>query len=399
MTLPSCFYGCRGWAWMRAMPLFFETFARHTEIDDGEQGEDKRLDAADEEDVERLPEDQQTLNGRGQHHPEGAARQTRRHQARHIADKQAEQVDHQRAGKDVAEQPQRERHRLDDLLDDVERDEQDPNRQRHLERLGEAPKTPTHPKHPKAVGLDHDDDDQSHRQGLVEVGVGGMDRPGQGKEVQPVRDQDVKADRHRQRHDEAAAFADRLPDQPPHIVDQELEQHLELARHPVAQAIGDQEADDERDHDGDRAGDQAVVVEGAVPGTAHADGRMRAGWDFSQEDHRASASRTAKPASTSWATAIPPTTSQTCDRPISNPMPSPSPVRTSSRTRLRAVKPTPSASERWTSRPLALPTRRPIASATPFLPCPVANPKASTAAATTVETAMVLRSSRRFTDI
>src|SRR3989442_15860346 len=56
--LPSCFYGCRGQAWMCAMPLFFETFARHTEIDDGEQGEDKCLDAADEKDVERLPQDQ-----------------------------------------------------------------------------------------------------------------------------------------------------------------------------------------------------------------------------------------------------------------------------------------------------------------------------------------------------
>src|SRR2546425_9257781 len=101
MTLPSCFYGCRGWAWMCAMPLFLETFARHTEIDDGEQGEDKRLDAADEKDVEGLPEDQQSLHDRGQHHPEDAARQTRRHQARYVADQQAEQVDHQGAGKDV----------------------------------------------------------------------------------------------------------------------------------------------------------------------------------------------------------------------------------------------------------------------------------------------------------
>src|SRR5438876_3090322 len=165
----------------------------------------------------------------------------------------------------------------------------------------------------------------------------------------------------------------------------------------MAQAVGDPETDDERNHYGDGAGDQTVVVEGAVPGTAHADRRMGAGWGLGQDNHRASASRTANPASTSWATAIPPTTSQTCERPISNPMPSPSPVRTSSRTRLTAVKPTPSASDRWTSRPFALPTSRPIASARPFLTCPVANPKAITATAATPEAAIVLRSSRLFT--
>jgi len=45
----------------------------------------------------------------------------------------------------------------------------------------------------------------------------------------------------------------------------------------MAQAVGDPETDDEREHDGDGAGDQTVVVEGAVPGTAYADRRMRAG--------------------------------------------------------------------------------------------------------------------------
>src|SRR6266700_1671914 len=156
----------------------------------------------------------------------------------------------------------------------------------------------------------------------------------------------------------------------------------------MAQAVGDPETDDERNHDREGAGDQTVVVEGAVPGTAHADSWLGAGWGLGQENHLASAS---------WATAIPPTTSQTCERPISNPMPNPSPVRTSNRTRLTAVKPTPSASERWTSRPFALPTGRPIASARPFVTSPVANPKAITATAATPEAASVLRSSRLFT--
>src|SRR5712692_9001739 len=399
MTLPSCFYGCRGRARTRGMPLFFETFARHTEIDDGEQCEDKRLDAADEEDVERLPEDEQSLHDRGQHHAEGASRQARWHQARHVADQQAEQVDHQGSGKDVAEQPQRQRHRFDDLLDDVERNEEDPNRQRHLEGLGEASKVAAHPEHPQAVGLDHDDDDQRDREGLIQVGVRRVDGPGQRKEIEPVGDEDVEADRHRERHDEGSALAHRLPDQPPHVVDQELEEQLELARDTVAQAVGNHESDQQRDHDRDRAGDQAVVVEGAVPGAANAYRRMGAGWGLGQEDHPESASLTANPASTSWAIAIPPTTSQTCERPISNPIPSPSPVRSSSRTRLTAVKPMPSASERWTITPFALPTSRPIANASPLLSCPVAIPNATTPMATRLETATVLRIRRLLTGI
>src|SRR5712692_9640160 len=389
MTLPSCFYGCRGRAWMCAMPLFLETFARHTEIDDREQGEDKRLDAADEKDVERLPQDEQSLHDRGQHHAEGACRQTRRHQAGHVADQQAEQVHHQGAGKNVAKEPQRERDGLDDLLYDVERDEEDPNRQRHFERLCEAAKVPPHSKHSKAVALDHDDDHQRHRQGLVQVGVRRVNGSCQGKEVEPVGDEDVETDRHRKRHDERSARADRLPDQSAHVVDQELEEQLQLTGDPVAQAVGDHESDEQRDDDGDRARDQAVVVEGAVPGTAHADRGMRAGWGLRQEDHPASASRTAKTARTSCAMAIPPTTSQTCDRPISKPMPSPSPVRTRSRTRLRAVKPTPSASERWISRPFALPISTPIASARAFFTWPLANPNASAPAAVTPEAASV----------
>jgi len=122
-------------------------------------------------------------------------------------------------------------------------------------------------------------------------------------------------------------------------------------------------------------------------------------WGFGQEDHPESASLTANPARTSWASAIPPTTSQTCERPISNPIPSPSPVRSSSRTRLTAVKPMPSASERWTIRPFALPTSRPIASASPLLSCPVATPNATTPMATRLETATVLRIRRLLTGI
>src|SRR4051812_17456939 len=72
------------------------------EIDDGEQGKDQRLDAADEH-VEELPD--------GVRQPQ------------HVRREQPDQRDHQATGKQVAEQSKRERERLCDLFDAAKRDE------------------------------------------------------------------------------------------------------------------------------------------------------------------------------------------------------------------------------------------------------------------------------------
>ena len=57
----------------------------------------------------------------------------------------------------------------------------------------------------------------------------------------------------------------------------------------------------------------------------------------------------------------------------------------------------PKASERWTSRPFAEPTSRPIANARAFLTCPVANPSAITEAAAMHEAVTVFRTNRLLT--
>src|SRR3954470_5955654 len=73
-----------------------------TEIDDGEQGKDQRLDAADEH-VEELPDGVR--------------------QPKHVRREQPDQRDHQATGEQVAEQPQREREALRDLSEPADRDD------------------------------------------------------------------------------------------------------------------------------------------------------------------------------------------------------------------------------------------------------------------------------------
>src|ERR1041384_3106350 len=108
-----------------------------------------------------------------------------------------DQKDHDAARKDVAEQPQRERDGLHRLFDDVERYEQDAERDRQLERLRETPKVPVPPLHPDAVPLDDQKHDQPHRERLVPIRVGGVQcrEDAERKELEPVRHKDEKEQR------------------------------------------------------------------------------------------------------------------------------------------------------------------------------------------------------------
>src|SRR5215471_16181489 len=82
--------------------LLLQTFASGAEVHDRQQHEDERLQAPDEEHVEELPQDQ-------------ADHGHRRPVDRRL-EPQGQQVDHQHAGEDVAEEPQRQCDRLDQLL-------------------------------------------------------------------------------------------------------------------------------------------------------------------------------------------------------------------------------------------------------------------------------------------
>src|SRR5262249_40067691 len=140
---------------LRAVQLLFQALAGVAEVHDRQQHEDERLEAADEEHIEELPEhDREPADGQ---------RQLR------------QQVQHQNPGEDVAEEPQGEGDRLDDLLDDVQWDEEHACKDRQLERLGKAVKIAAQAQHPERVPLHHQDHHYPHRQRLVEVGIGRVD--------------------------------------------------------------------------------------------------------------------------------------------------------------------------------------------------------------------------------
>src|SRR6202165_1873745 len=114
---------------MMLMWLVFKTLAGRGEVHDRQQHEDESLDETDEEDVESLPHDQQAgadyRSANCTHHEQRQRRE---------ADDQA---DDRGTGKDVAEQPHGERHRLGHLLQDVEGSEEDACRPWQLEGLRE----------------------------------------------------------------------------------------------------------------------------------------------------------------------------------------------------------------------------------------------------------------------
>src|SRR4029077_4085075 len=206
------------------MMFMFEALSGGPEIDDREQHEDERLDEADEDDVERLPDDQDQR-------AENSA-SYRSYQRQLKVGETRNQADHDCPGEDVAEEPERERQGFDRLLEDVERREDDPDWHRQLERLREASEVAPPPKRAHAVPLDDGDDDQSHRQGLVEVCVRTVQEreERQRKDLDPVGDQDVEEQRHCQRDDEKSVVRDVGLDQRAQLVVAQFEDGLSLGR-------------------------------------------------------------------------------------------------------------------------------------------------------------------------
>src|ERR1700687_3980464 len=95
------------------MWLMFETLAGHSEIDDRQQHEDERLDEPDEDDIKRLPYDEQDCaDDRSANRADGRQRQ---------GTEARDQTDHHTSGEDVAEEPEGQRHRFDQLPENVER--------------------------------------------------------------------------------------------------------------------------------------------------------------------------------------------------------------------------------------------------------------------------------------
>src|ERR1041385_4775063 len=88
--------------------LVFEALPGHAEVDDREQHEDERLDETDEDDVERLPDPEQKR---------ADDRMWNRSQKIEVIAGRRDQEDRDPAREDVPEQPKRQRHGLDRLLD------------------------------------------------------------------------------------------------------------------------------------------------------------------------------------------------------------------------------------------------------------------------------------------
>src|SRR5437899_1768686 len=144
--------------------LGLESFTREAEVGDRQQHEYESLDEPDEADVEELPHRQDDRPGEP------------RSDVRQVTEQQHDDISHQQAGKEVAEKSHREGDRLDDLVDDVQRDEQEPPGHRHVVRSvpEEVAEVALWSVDAERVPLDDQENHRAHRQGLIEVGVGGM---------------------------------------------------------------------------------------------------------------------------------------------------------------------------------------------------------------------------------
>src|SRR4029077_7744673 len=125
------------------MVFVLEAFARHAEVDHREQHEDERLDEADEDYVERLPDRQQQ---RADHGPTDGA-----HQRQRQGSETRDEADHDRARENVSEQSKGQRHGLDQLFEDVERRVDRAAPYGELERFGEVPQVAAPALNPDAV--------------------------------------------------------------------------------------------------------------------------------------------------------------------------------------------------------------------------------------------------------
>src|ERR1035437_9189263 len=370
--------------------LLFEAFTGRAEIDDGQEHEDERLDRADEEDVEELPP--------GEHDdPEGRGDRLEHGRPRKGDVPEGEQEHHYQVGEDVAEEPEREAQRLGDLLDDVERCEQDPGRQRQLKRLGESAQVAAEPEHVDAVPLHDPDDRYRHRNGQVDVGCGGLDRCGQREEVEPVGEQHEDEDGRGNRRHESRVLSDHLLHQTPDVTEQQFQHHLQPPRLALPETVSDAKTKRKRCHNGDRTRDERVVVERAQERTAaHLNRGVRPRrWYERGNDHAIrNDSRSAATASTTCEPPKPRSTSQTLPSPKASPMATPIMLRVMIRSRLVASKGIGSAIRRAASAPLIEPMARPVASAPPGPACPRTIPTTAAMTAAPAQKIAALRTRR-----
>src|SRR6202171_218712 len=173
--------------------LGLDSFPCETEVGDRQQHENEGLDESDETDVEQLP--YRKDDGTDQPGTDvGLA-----------AQQQDDDVGHEEARKEVAEQSHRECDRFHDLVDEVQRDEQQPPWHRNVVRPVQevVANVPRRSMDPERVPLHEQEDHDAHGQRLVEVRVRGVQVGDQrdGQEVDPVRYQDVEVAGGRKRHD------------------------------------------------------------------------------------------------------------------------------------------------------------------------------------------------------
>src|SRR5216683_7073105 len=248
--------------------VVLETLAGGTEINDRQQHEDECLDEADEDYVERFPKGEQ----RGPEHCSSDGADSRQRQSAEACD----EADHHRAGKDVAEEPKGQGDRFDQLFENVEGCVNRTSPDRELEGFREAPQVapPTECSH--AVPLHNPDHDQRHCQRLVQIGVGAMQDWEESKrqDLEPVGDEDVHEQRHRQRDDEERVIGDIGLDQGAQLVVAQFEDGLDFRRLALSELRAKPEADSDGHHNGESARYDAVVVQGAKRAAPEVDSRV-----------------------------------------------------------------------------------------------------------------------------
>src|SRR3954468_17749900 len=214
----------------------------HAEVEDGQQREDERLDRADEH-VEQLPDDVE----------EASEYAADRDAADLPGDQRADESEHDGAGEDVAEEPQRQGDRLDELLEDVER------RQPGI-GLDEVLEVAPEPLLPHAVGPDAEDHKQRHRVGEVRV-RGGRRQQVQlvvrltGNQLEPVGGEDEEEQRHGVRDDRGVDPAQVALDLARDGADHRLPHDLELRGDVVLGVLGQLVAGPEPQRHDDRPRD------------------------------------------------------------------------------------------------------------------------------------------------
>src|SRR5579875_553303 len=231
-------------------------------VEDGEQGEDERLDDADEH-VEQLPRRREDEACYGE--LEGEA---------------DEKGDHDPAGEHVPEKPQSKRERLRYLLQDVQRDH-DPRLPAQVAQVAaQAPGADR-----GGVG-EHEDEDcegvgevyiRSRRREVVVV----VEKPGQ--ELDPVGDEHQHEDGHRERHHVAVLGTEALLDLVPHPADDQLPEQLHPARHAGGGTTAQVEPHTQDDQAGEDRRPYGVGVEGDPPDLG---GDVLADGDVDGEDAR-----------------------------------------------------------------------------------------------------------------